>query len=316
MASHAYRPRKRLGYSGKIDRPGQDASGERIEVVCTICGVQFWPRRIDVARGGGRHCSKNCSARAFTKLKCAHCGKTFCLNDADVKRYGRRFCSEECALKWKPKRVMQCAQCGKDMRDQKRRFCSKECCDRNQRAQRAAMLVDEKTQLHLTIAAYARRTGRSVDSIRRAIRSGRLGDAWIGRRIDVGHPNAIAFENSRPHILAKKAINESQRTVAVGGENFTLQELQRISGISYGLLYKRIVKMGMDPLDAVTLPMRRYMGKYFHDGKTMSEWSALLGLTEQTIRNRMSRRKATFSEVIEDAKCALSQNDSAPSAAN
>jgi hypothetical protein len=90
--------------SGKIQRPGPDTPTGKVKTVrvaraCEQCGVEFWPRVVDVRAGKGKHCSSNCSSKAYRKpktykAKCARCGREMVgANDA-----GRppKYCAAEC----------------------------------------------------------------------------------------------------------------------------------------------------------------------------------------------------------------------------
>jgi hypothetical protein len=65
----------RIG-TGKIQRPGPNSpGGPRVERSCEVCKEPFWPRSVDVAAGKGRHCSSNCSSKAFRRTPVCRCGK-------------------------------------------------------------------------------------------------------------------------------------------------------------------------------------------------------------------------------------------------
>lgn len=300
----------RVGYStGKIDYPGPEAPGERIERVCAICGRAFWPRQIDVAKGGGRHCSKNCSARAFARLKCTQCSKAFCLNDADVKRAGRRFYSQSCAMSWRPSPKRRCEWCQCILTaDHQKRFCSREHACEARRELIRKRLEAENLESALSVAAFARQTGRSYDSVKWAVRAGKLGAAWDGSRIDTEHPDAMAFAAAPLPPQAGRVQTAGQHPVQLGGEIFTLQELQHATGISCGALYQRIVRNKMRPVDALSMPLGRRWSKYNYEGKTLPEWATLLGTSDQALRNRVARGKP-FSQVVEEAKERLTKSE-------
>lgn len=77
----------------KLQRPGPDApGGPRVRRNCEVCGEEFWPRKEDVAAGGGRHCSNNCSSKALRRRQpavCAYCGATF------LATKGQKYCRAE-----------------------------------------------------------------------------------------------------------------------------------------------------------------------------------------------------------------------------
>lgn len=93
----------------KIQRPGPDSpDGPRVARNCQVCALEFWPRQVDVIAGKGKHCSNNCSSKAFRKppapkkSTCTTCGKAI-----QSAAGGKKFC-EGCRF---PKKSFTCRQC-------------------------------------------------------------------------------------------------------------------------------------------------------------------------------------------------------------
>lgn len=90
----------------KIQRPGPGAG--RIERQCEVCGDIFHPRKVDVDKGKGKHCSNNCSAKAYRRKKvseCAGCGTRV------ESPFIRKYC-ETCLAAYKEqKRTRTCKKC-------------------------------------------------------------------------------------------------------------------------------------------------------------------------------------------------------------
>lgn len=85
--------------------------GGKVTLECEVCGDEFekWESHVRREKGEGKHCSKECLAKAQKTgetRKCKVCGDEFYRPDCHLNR-GRggeqegSFCSPECAIEWR-----------------------------------------------------------------------------------------------------------------------------------------------------------------------------------------------------------------------
>ena len=109
-----------------------------VERECQACGKAFMAKPSNVAVGGAKACSKECSYKVRKtrsdkqprkSYECKRCGKEFV---EDRPRGTQKYCSQDCAIEataTRPISIVQCETCGETIvtRDSNRRFCCMAC---------------------------------------------------------------------------------------------------------------------------------------------------------------------------------------------
>lgn len=108
----------------------------KVKRICPVCGKEFEVFPCKIKRGGGKYCSKECSAKAQrnkVEVICSTCGKHVYLKPCQVKinKTGVYRCPE-CQKKRNEWVTKKCPVCGKEFEGPKhiminKKYCSQEC---------------------------------------------------------------------------------------------------------------------------------------------------------------------------------------------
>lgn len=112
----------------------------KVQCCCKQCGNAFGVWISEIARGGGKFCSKQCyvayklTNNAMVQVECQTCGKAMKMYQVQAK--SRRFCSTECSAESRRSTVTrECQLCGKEFESwasNARKFCSRKCSAKGQ----------------------------------------------------------------------------------------------------------------------------------------------------------------------------------------
>lgn len=229
--------------TGKIQRPGPDApGGPRVRKVCEVCEHEFWPRIVDVQRGWGKHCSSNCSSKAFRKTKVFRC--VWCGRPGESPSPDTRWHPECIRAAQEKRRTRACEWCNEEFQvdaGSKRKFCSDKHATEAMRHARSAKAMIGGVEFTVDEIAEARGVSRETvrDQLQRIRREGRPDD------------DLLVVQRGG----ARNRYGSQGRVLSLNGESMNLGQWAKRIGISQVALSRRLRTMSVK--EALTKPPAR-----------------------------------------------------------